>query len=331
MSTPTRAPGPAPYVSPLPIRPVGPGSAIASEWVRVRSVSSTRWTLGAVLLLTVGIAMLIAVPGSSASVPPTLPGYVGILVGQIGAIVFGTLVITSEYTHGTIRSTLIARPRRGEILFAKVVVTAGLVFPVVAVAVGAALAFTLWDQGSNADPVPAGARWWAVVGTAGYITLLALVALALGCLLRGSAGTVTLMIALVLVPTLAAPFLGLSDAMTEVSILIVEYSVPAVLLRISHTHMHGGAEHHLLFMGCLAAVALVLARLRLARSVSTGVRCGSAERRGPVGPGRPSTRRASAGGPPTRRTAARPPRGGRPARSPGRSRDSGSASRRRHR
>ncbi|MFE5104824.1 ABC transporter permease, partial [Streptomyces sp. NPDC056659] len=54
------APAPHSYVSPIPVRRAHLGDALASEWTKIRSVRSTLWTLGVMVLLMVAIGLGVA-------------------------------------------------------------------------------------------------------------------------------------------------------------------------------------------------------------------------------------------------------------------------------
>ncbi len=106
----------------------------------------------------------------------------GLGLGQLAICVLGVLVITSEYSTGAIRSSLLAVPRRLPMLAAKAVVFAALVlivgeivaFPLVLHRRGASCTATCTV--SLSDPgVPR-----AVVGAGLYLTVLGLFALAIG-------------------------------------------------------------------------------------------------------------------------------------------------------
>ena len=112
----------------------------------------------------------------------------------------GVLVITSEYSSGTIRASLLAMPRRYPMLIAK-----GLVFGALVFVIGEAVAFGSFFIGAaivhSHFPValsqPGVTR--AVIGSGLYLTVLGLFALAIGSLIRHTAGAVTTVIGLVLV------------------------------------------------------------------------------------------------------------------------------------
>lgn len=110
------------------------------------------------------------------------------------------MVITSEYATGMIRSTLAVVPNRLPVLTAKAVVVAGVTFPVMLLTALAAffagqLLIGTGDitTASIGDPGVLG----AIVGTAGYLTGVALMGLAVGTLLRSTAAAISTLFAVV--------------------------------------------------------------------------------------------------------------------------------------
>lgn len=204
-----------------PRRPAGFGHLLLAEWTKIRSVRSTLWTLILLVLvsvgLTAGIISLLAANWSHASpqtrsmaaADPTglILGF-GLDFGQITICVLGVLVIASEYSTGVIRSSLLAAPRRAPMLAAKavvlaaVVVVAGEVVAFASFLIGAAilrgdLAVSLSDPGV--------AR--AVAGAGLYLTVLALLSMAIGALIRHTAGAVTTAIGVAFVLPIITGFL----------------------------------------------------------------------------------------------------------------------------
>jgi len=141
----------------------------------------------------------------------------GILIGFIAMAVLAALYITSEFRRGIIRTTFTATPRRGRVLAAKSIVLAAVAFVTgVAAAVPAFLiSQPLLRENGFAPPaypkvsLTDGPVVRAVLGTGLVLALLAVLALALGALLRSSAAAITLVIAVVLVPLIIGPFLTL--------------------------------------------------------------------------------------------------------------------------
>jgi ABC-type transport system involved in multi-copper enzyme maturation permease subunit len=118
----------------------------------------------------------------------------GVIAALIAVIVVGTLFITAEYRKGLIRTTLAASPRRGRVLIAKAVVAglatfaAGLAGAVVAVPLGVGLAHA---KGLYVYPVTSMTQLRIEVGTAVMLAVVAVLALAIGTVLRRSGGAVT--------------------------------------------------------------------------------------------------------------------------------------------
>ncbi len=151
----------------------------------------------------------------SGDIAPLIPGQpgdsgttvtqhlIGTFAGLIAVIVVATMFITAEYRRGLIRVTLTASPRRGRMLAAKAVVigavafVAGLVAAAAAVIFSAALAHA---RSSYVYPVPWPIELRMVIGTAALIAVAAVLAVALGTVLRRSAATVTLVIVVIVVP-----------------------------------------------------------------------------------------------------------------------------------
>jgi ABC-type transport system involved in multi-copper enzyme maturation permease subunit len=117
------------------------------------------------------------------------------------------MFITAEYRRRLIRVTLTAAPRRGRLLAAKAVVigavgfVAGLVAATLALAVGTPL---LRRAGGLQWPVSLLTEVRMVAGTAALLAVAALLALAIGTIVRRSAAAVAIVIAVILVPYLLA-------------------------------------------------------------------------------------------------------------------------------
>jgi ABC-type transport system involved in multi-copper enzyme maturation permease subunit len=127
----------------------------------------------------------------------------GLFVGLIVVIVLGALFMTAEYRRGLIRTTLAASPRRGRVLAAKVLVlgsvtfAVGLVATTIAVPLGEHL---LRVNGNYLYPVGVLSEVRVVAGTAALLALAAILALALGTVLRRSAGAIVAVIAAIVLP-----------------------------------------------------------------------------------------------------------------------------------
>lgn len=242
---PQGAPTAGGYASPIPLKRTHLGHAIVSEWTKIRSVRSTVWTLGVMFVLVVGIGLLTALGlsgGTYTGMPLLAPGLFGLMLGQICIITLGVLVITSEYGTGMIRTTMTACPHRGRVLIAKSLIffTLAFVMTTVACTITALINSALlsdqeipqYVEQSDALPgtiengeVVAGSGEWlgATIGAGLYVALLGLLALAVGALLRHSAGAITAMLGVVLLPLVLALFM-VGETLEKVREVLMEYS-----------------------------------------------------------------------------------------------------------
>ncbi|MEU8098437.1 ABC transporter permease subunit [Streptomyces rubiginosohelvolus] len=187
--------------------PVLGSQALAYEWIKFRSVRSTVWTTVATAVLPVLGAVFVATTGSLQSDDTVLGGSLTLsVVAQMLAAVVGALVMTGEYSSGTIRTTFAARPRRSSVLAAKAVLVAVVMY-VLALA-SCALAYLVGDallpegRYAQGEPLP------ALFGIAASFAVAAVLGLAVGTLVRHSAGAVTTVIGLLLLPSLFGPLFG---------------------------------------------------------------------------------------------------------------------------
>jgi ABC-2 type transport system permease protein len=184
---------------------------LAAEWIKLRSLRSSAWTLGAMVIASIGLAVLISVANAhsysgfsaadKATWDPTNTSLAGTVFGQLAIAVFGVLAITGEFASGTIRSSIAATPRRTRLLAAKAVVYGG-----VALVIGEliSLASFFISQPLIAQHAPHAtfgepgvAR--AVLFAGVYLALICLISLGIATLLRHTAGAITAVVALVLV------------------------------------------------------------------------------------------------------------------------------------
>jgi ABC-2 type transport system permease protein len=125
----------------------------------------------------------------------------GIFLAQLAIAVLGVLVVTAEYSTGSVRSTFVAVPQRKAVLAAKATVFAvatflvGLVSSFAAFFVGQAI---LSGKGISAGIGSPGALR-AVVGAGLYLAVLGLLGLGLGALIRHSAGAIAAVVGLLVV------------------------------------------------------------------------------------------------------------------------------------
>jgi ABC-type transport system involved in multi-copper enzyme maturation permease subunit len=187
---------------------------LRAEWTKIRSVRSTVWSLIAFVVVAIGFSLIVALVISSVwNKPGDHPNQVtlqtdptsviygaGFGFGQLALCVLGVIVMTSEYTTGAIRSSLLAVPRRLPMLGAKVVVFA--VLELIASAFTVFVVFFMTTTILHSHIVitlgqPGVLR--ATLGGIAYLVVLGLFALAVGGLIRHTAGAIATVIALVLV------------------------------------------------------------------------------------------------------------------------------------
>jgi ABC-2 type transport system permease protein len=177
-------------------------NVLRSEWTKLWSLRSTRWSLLLAVIAMAGLGVLIAAvsmdrwshlsPHEQAtfdSIDRSLGGYHLALLA-IG--VLGVLVISGEYSTGMIRSSLMAVPRRLPVLWAKIAVFASVTF--VLMLASALLAFfaaqaILTEHHVNvALSHPHALR--TLVGTVLFMTVTGVLCTALGTIIRSTAGAI---------------------------------------------------------------------------------------------------------------------------------------------
>jgi ABC-2 type transport system permease protein len=197
------------------------GGAARMEWIKLRSLRSTRWTLLVMTAAMIGLGILVLryypahwrhmSAADKASFDPVNQGYTGVALAQLAMGMLGVLAITGEYSSGMIRSTLAAVPDRPLLLAAK-----AAVFGAAALAVGEllSLATFLIGQATLASPAPRATLGQpgvlrAVLMIGAYLCLVGLIGLGLGAIIRHSAGAVAALVGVILlVPPILAAFPG---------------------------------------------------------------------------------------------------------------------------
>jgi ABC-2 type transport system permease protein len=192
----------------------GFGHLMLAEWTKIRSVRSTAWTLILFVIITIGLTALFSWvtianwtgprgAERDARIISDPVGFIfgaGIGLGQLTICVLGVLLITTEYSTGVIRASLLAVPKRFPMLAAKVTV-----FALLMIVLAEIVAFGSFFAGSAIlhSKVPVSLSGTGVlratVGAGLYLTVLGLLALAVGALLRHTAGAISTVIGIVLV------------------------------------------------------------------------------------------------------------------------------------
>ncbi|HLX19364.1 MAG TPA: hypothetical protein VKR23_04360 [Gaiellaceae bacterium] len=188
---------------------VAQARVIVSEWTKLYSLRSTRWSLFAAIVLTIGLPAIFAAVTSShwghmsphdrADRHPLDIALAGVNLSQLAIGVLGVLVITGEYATGSIRSTFIAVPKRLPVLWAKIVVFAVVTFALMLPSV--LLAFwvsqTILDKHHILQTsLSAHGVARSVIGGAVYLVLFGIFSLGFGAIVRNTAGGIASFVAL---------------------------------------------------------------------------------------------------------------------------------------
>lgn len=207
-------------MTPVVARPalkVTQGRVLRSELTKFRSLRSTVYTLLTAVVLMTGIgAIFSAVTASQyptsdaaerASINPVTTSLSGVMFAVVAFGVLGVLVTSGEYSTGMIRSSLTAVPRRLPVLWGKLAVFAGVIFPVSLIA--SFISFFLGQVLLNSQHIgvsigaPDALR--SVIGAALYLTVAGMIGVALGALFRNTAaGIATFAGVFFVIPPLAS-------------------------------------------------------------------------------------------------------------------------------
>jgi ABC-2 type transport system permease protein len=180
-------------VSPLTNGQVTRSRVVRSEWSKLWSLRSSWYTLAASVVSAYVFAGVVGVAvnfgdAKKIQMDPVLVSMAGLNFAQLLLPVLGIMMVTSEYTTGTIRPTLTAVPHRLWVLWAKVVVLVLTVLPLFLL-----VAFTVFPlaqlflNGSHLEAsfdTPGAKR--AMVGAGVSLMLLSVLGLGMGALLRST-------------------------------------------------------------------------------------------------------------------------------------------------
>ncbi|MFI1190679.1 ABC transporter permease [Streptomyces californicus] len=184
---------PAPPASPYRITPA---RVLRSEWHKLVSLRSTWVTVLSAVALVLGVGLIMGGTytsgGGDSDVDIVVLTLYGSLLAQLFLVVLGILMTAGEYATGLVRSSLTAVPARLPVLWAKAAVFAATSFTVMSatglITFVAAQAF-LHDTDQAASLTDPGVLR-AVAGNALALTLMGLLALGLGALLRSVPGAI---------------------------------------------------------------------------------------------------------------------------------------------
>jgi ABC-2 type transport system permease protein len=186
-------------------------NVVRSEWTKLVTLRSTRWSLLAAFVAMTGLGILIAAaqmnrwthlePHERATYDSINTAVGGYNLAQLAIGVLGVMVISGEYSTGMIRSSFMATPKRLPVLWAKIGVFATVTFVLMLVAsfiaffVTQAIVTQHHQQHAIGDPH----ALRVVVGAALFLTVLGILATSIGALVRNTAGGIAFFVFLLFV------------------------------------------------------------------------------------------------------------------------------------
>jgi ABC-type transport system involved in multi-copper enzyme maturation permease subunit len=256
--------------------------AVEAEWTKLRSVPSTYWLLLAAVASTIAFGLLVcSAVDTSGGRPGCVPGaqgcgdedvvmnsLSGAYLGQIAVVALGVLAATSEYASGTIRLTFAATPRRSKVIGAKVavlvgsVLVAGLCASLASFMLGQPILHTNGFVPAQGYPLvsPADApAARAIAGTALYLGVIAVLAFAVGTIVRRAGSAIATVLAILYAPAIVSLMLAdpLRGWIQKASPMMAGLAVQRTVLRYDSVPI--GTWAGLGVAAAWAAVALVVA------------------------------------------------------------------------
>ncbi|MCM2421991.1 ABC transporter permease [Streptomyces sp. RKAG293] len=198
-----------------------------SEWIKLRTLRSTLVTLTAAVVVMIGLGLLFCAvsanrwphmdPGERLRFSAAGVSVRGFLLAQLAVAVLGVLVVSGEYATGMIRATLAAVPRRLPVLWAKAAVYTAVTF--LAMTTASLIAFLAGQAILSSQHIgtslgaPGAARM--VFGAGLYLTVVGLLSVALGTLIRSTAGGIATVFGLLMVLPLLTEALPTTWSISE--------------------------------------------------------------------------------------------------------------------
>jgi ABC-2 type transport system permease protein len=189
--------------------------ALDAEWIKLRSVRSTYWTVLVAAAITIAVSILDTrnVLRNWDQNPRSLQGdfdplsasLTGLYVTQVGFGVLGVLAIGSEYATGQIRTTLTTVPQRLRVLTAKTAAVAAAAIAVGLLTVAAAFAVgqTILAQRHLDVTLSDPGVLRGLLAAVAYLGLFALLGLGVTAITRHTAGAVGVLFSVLYIIPLA--------------------------------------------------------------------------------------------------------------------------------
>jgi ABC-2 type transport system permease protein len=191
---------------------------LRAEWIKSWSVRSTWWTLFALVLVGAGLTVLLCAANASwlasdeADEPAKAFVTWGMMIAQVCAVIVGALAATAEYGSGMIRTSFAAVPRRGAVFAAKAIIVTGVLLVLgTATAFAGYLGANVFLERAGVGVPLEGDVLRSLFGSGMFLAVLGLMSVAVGFLLRHTAGAISLVLGTIFV---AGPMSGLIPGKT---------------------------------------------------------------------------------------------------------------------
>ncbi|GAA2004484.1 ABC transporter permease subunit [Catenulispora subtropica] len=220
-----------------------------SEWIKFRSLRSSYWSLlvGCTAMTALGLLFSFVitekwdtmVPGRRATFGAIAVPLRGYYLCQLAVGVLGVMVVTGEYSTGMIRASLSAVPKRLPVLWAKATVFAAAVWLTTT-----ATAFVCFFGGQAffstkhieaTLTTPGAVR--IIFGTGLYLTVVGLLGVGLGTIIRTTAGAIAALFATLLVLPVLGEVLNFTSWGDKVNPYLPSNAGQALL--VEHTEASG--------------------------------------------------------------------------------------------
>ncbi|MEU9685786.1 ABC transporter permease [Amycolatopsis japonica] len=166
---------------------------LAVERIKLFTTRSPWWCALAALAVVIGFAAIVSGAAPAGELTDVSLTQFGYGFGMAVIMVLAALSVTTEYRFGTIRTTFQAVPNRTSALLAKTGVVATL-----SLVIGEIAAFGAWGLASVMRPedlmLDTTAEWVSVAGVGVVFALASVIAIAVGILIRHSAGAISLVL-----------------------------------------------------------------------------------------------------------------------------------------
>jgi ABC-2 type transport system permease protein len=209
MSTLTAEPAHTTSAAAVQVQPVTQARVLTSEWIKMRSLRSTALTLLAGVVAMVAIGWLVGWatnahwarmgPDERLRFNPIDNSLTGYHLAQLAVGVLGVLLISGEYATGMIRATFAAVPHRLPVLWAKAALYAVVTFVLMLIAAFAAFLGGQQFLATHGTTLSATHALRDVIGVSAYLTLIGVLAVSLGFIIRSTAGGIATLFGLLLV------------------------------------------------------------------------------------------------------------------------------------